>query len=460
MSILFFLFVLAKRIQIVYDYNENVEGLEHTFVFATQQNQNYGTIYFNPENFPYSIYQYVPVYFDLVSSLVNDTIDPRPIYIIGRWINLIANLFTAVFVFLFCGRIFKLDLLTSLTAALISFTFFYAHAYAFRPDSLKILLSFISLFLIVLGTIERKYMAILAGSFFGALCLFTKQDGFLLGFVCLIFFIYYKDFKACLYFILGYTFCLIILALIYIYPNAENFYLNVVVGLNQGISFDWFRLILRLYYQDLYLLIFTLSIIIWATLTTKSEGTFKALLLVTIVYLFFEIFGMLKWGSTFVYLSEAILLSFILATVCVVRLIRLYSQRSFILSSYFFFTMFLSLIFIDDDSMNRYWPDSEKLNANKDLYQKKLTIGNSLRENWLSTGDLILSFDKGLNNFISEYVIFGTYEVEYPDFMRCDFNYPFQPNRIFTYDQLFDDINAGKVQYLISRNCDQIERFF
>jgi len=456
----FLIYLLFYRVMIVYDYSENIAGLEHTFIYATQLIMMRGSMYSDPEVHPYSLYQYTPLYFETVAAIANDVKDPRQIYIIGRWLNFIANVLSGLFVFFICFKGFKISRTAAIIAGIMSFSLYFAHSYAFRPDGAKTMFSLLSLLLIILNIEKVNRLQLLLAGLACTISFYFKQDGCLVGLMALIILGWHKNYKAILFFCVGSFSSLVAFSAFYLIRSGEDFYLNMAKGLQQGANFEWLSFLVKYYHCDLYILII-MMLGIWLGLRKAKPGKLEwSVLAVSVLYQAFGWLSAFKWGSTFAYLTEAFVLNCALFFVVIdkIELSEKNKSRLLLFGSMIFVVN--GLISLDNHTWHRYWPKKSQRELNKERYERKAYAAKMFESKWLKEGDYYLCFDKGFNTFLPEHIVFSTYEVEYPNYMACNFNFHTLPNQIFDYSNLDDDIDQGKINYLISRDCNKIEKMF
>lgn len=136
------LYMLSVRFLLIFSYNTDLDGAEFTFIHYLQQLLSGKPLYLDPEHFPFSATIYTPAYLYLVYFVCKfyrlDYIrDIHEIYMAGRTVS-----FFFVFVSLFyIDRFSKRQNAGAFTRMLMLCIFLLlitGHAYATRPDSMKI----------------------------------------------------------------------------------------------------------------------------------------------------------------------------------------------------------------------------------------------------------------------------------------------------------------------------------
>lgn len=136
-------YLLLIRFILIFSYSIDLDGAEFTFIHYIQQCLKGESLYLNPESFPYSITIYTPLYLEIVkfwSSVfsVDYIFDIHRIFIIGRVVSFLFTIICLYFIFRFAIKQTK-HIQTSLFISTLFLVLMTGHAFATRPDSLKIL---------------------------------------------------------------------------------------------------------------------------------------------------------------------------------------------------------------------------------------------------------------------------------------------------------------------------------
>lgn len=134
--------MLTVRVLLIFSYNLDLDGAEFTFVHYLQQLLSGNPLYLNPESHPYSAVIYAPANLYLAyytSRLFHlDYIhDIHTLYILGRSISFVFVLLCIYYVWQFSKR-YAEDKNTQIISVCLFLLLLTGHAYAFRPDSMKI----------------------------------------------------------------------------------------------------------------------------------------------------------------------------------------------------------------------------------------------------------------------------------------------------------------------------------
>ncbi|HAB90017.1 MAG TPA: hypothetical protein DCF84_05725 [Bacteroidetes bacterium] len=460
LALVFFAIQLANRIFLIIEPSPDLGGVETTFVHGVQSIQHHGTLYKNPEKPPYEFFQYHPLYFYTVALLVDKEDDPVLIYRVGRSLNLLFNLLTIALLALFMRHQLSIEKYLSWAIALLAFSLFWSHNIAVRPDSLK------TLWLVASASLLWKYLLVnydskneqrivnSITSFFPiALCstlaFATKQDGILaMGIFPLTIWVALGFSRA---FVLGLMMLLSNLLFVLLLSSISPLYwTNAWLGLNQGLSLPWLRYMASFHHLDL--LLYGGWLVAWVIgfVRLRTNDTRKKIWLTfTIPWWVLGVWMMLKWGSTPVYLMEAILFMLLSTAWLIQDCPRLYNVLllSMVLFSVFWYSQ--------GNSMSHRFAQIDRYDHLQEEALRKRKLADYLK-NQLHDKESVLSFDKALNVYLYPNLYWSTYEAEYPNGMDCEFQFPFGPRKIFSLDSLHTDLAQGKLPYVISRPCSRI----
>src|SRR5690606_3125719 len=139
------------RVLIIISDNSDYQGIEQNVIYSTQTLLSGNILYQSPKELPFSITQYMPLYYYLLEGTMRifnyDAEDIKALYTIGRTWSLIFNLLSTLLIFRISGNIFKLKSHQALWLAFFTLTFVFLHIAAVRPDSMHDMFGFASIYL-------------------------------------------------------------------------------------------------------------------------------------------------------------------------------------------------------------------------------------------------------------------------------------------------------------------------
>ena len=314
-------FIFLERIELISSYNADLGGTEPNIIYGIQRLMDDQTLYSDPNQPPYAIITYSPLYFHICATIGNafdlDQNEPIEIYRLSRAISLLFNLGLTVFVFLIAYRIFNLSWMVSVISAIMSFLYLRITEFS-RVDSLYHLILIGCIYLLLEYSIcnnkKRGLQLLGVASALGMLSLFAKQSGLILLVLMVFFLIYTRDdLKNILFSLLTMLGSFLLFLLLFSQGSFYDLFQNTYNGVDNGVSIgDWFyRRILLFYAREInFFTAFVLALASFLLIEFKDK---KNILLGLGIWATFS-FGLLttfKWGSMPSYFTPFICLGFI-----------------------------------------------------------------------------------------------------------------------------------------------------
>ena len=314
-------FIFLERIELISSYNADLGGTEPNIIYGIQRLMDDQTLYSDPNQPPYAIITYSPLYFHICATIGNafdlDQNEPIEIYRLSRAISLLFNLGLTVFVFLIAYRIFNLSWMVSVISAIMSFLYLRITEFS-RVDSLYHLILIGCIYLLLEYSIcnnkKRGLQLLGVASALGMLSLFAKQSGLILIVLMVFFLIYTRDdLKNILFSLLTMLGSFLLFLLLFSQGSFYDLFQNTYNGVDNGVSIgDWFyRRILLFYAREInFFTAFVLALASFLLIDFKDK---KNILLGLGIWATFS-FGLLttfKWGSMPSYFTPFICLGFI-----------------------------------------------------------------------------------------------------------------------------------------------------
>ncbi|MFN8262594.1 MAG: hypothetical protein U0T07_03635 [Chitinophagales bacterium] len=148
----FFFIGYILFVRIIYLFSKSIDlgGMEFSFIYQQQFIDKHNVLYLNPDNFPFYISFYPPLYPYLMKVLlaffnINVYTDISNALILGRLLSL-TSLFFVIYFILKIIRFISVNISHKYLLCLIFILLLPEHFYTFRPDSLKVLCFIIFLF--------------------------------------------------------------------------------------------------------------------------------------------------------------------------------------------------------------------------------------------------------------------------------------------------------------------------
>lgn len=241
--LLSFSITLYMRIDLLHVYYVDFGGLDPNVVYGTQRLLLGEPLYQNPEQSPYAIIQYMPIYYHLCAWLAAKlgihALEVQALYVLMRTVALICNLLTTGILYALIRRM-EIGNKTALVFSLPIFCLFTWH-YFLRCDSLQILGFAAGMYALVRYAQKPALTWIVVAAMATTLGILAKQNGIMLLGIAGAWWWSQKRLKTALL----YT-CLSIISLglslaLIIDNDWVSFYQNAILGLENGIRFDFFN---------------------------------------------------------------------------------------------------------------------------------------------------------------------------------------------------------------------------
>lgn len=309
------------RFKVIFLVNPDVGGIESNVIYSVLRLLAGYPLYQNPEQSPYAITQYSPIYYYLtagLSQLVGFTPDDvYEVYAVGRCISLIASCFYVWGIFRL-ARWLQLPASVAALVGIIAFCLLPPQSYA-RPDSL-----YNALVIWTIGAVLRwngsspakplNYGAALT-ALLAAVALFSKQSALCLPIIVGGYLVFFSDKPRQIFSFLGwFILWLGMLYVIFFRQEATLVYANIVQGINNGIDLANFRYNL----VDHYLRPFAWLIIPGLAISIRyilfEQGNRQVIGLAALGLFLYALATGLKWGSALNYFTEFTGLACLLVT--------------------------------------------------------------------------------------------------------------------------------------------------
>lgn len=323
LSIVVFLIFFVYRIALIFYPTPDVGGVEGNIIYFIQRILDGQALYTDPAQPPYAIAQYPPLYYHIVSAAARiagvGPDDVYSIFITGRIISLLLNIGLIVIVFFIARKIYFISFSRSLLVSVASFIFLDITSFA-RPDSLYHFFFMLTLYILLKSFRDKEEgrdigkTAIIYLAIFSIITFFSKQTGIILFVINFSWLAFLKEYRK-LFMYLGFCLGTLTIFLIGIQSlfGMHSFLKNTIIGINNGISFGWYRgVFINSFYLGIGLLFLSLFIAVLFIIRKESRLLLR-LSGFTLLLLFVFLNGIgLKLGSSPGYLTEWWTLLFVL----------------------------------------------------------------------------------------------------------------------------------------------------
>lgn len=316
-----FLFYFLYRVLLLFYPHPDSGGVEGNVVYFIQRILDHQPLYPDPEQAPFAIAQYGPLYYYLVAAIGRITgtgaAEVQDIFLTGRFVSLVLNVVMMLVVFRICRNVFSVSIRAAITAAVTSFIFLTITSFA-RPDSLYHVFSLGSIgFLLKAEKTGYKKGILLLSAFLAVMALFTKQTGVVLPLITGSWLIWNKKYRQL--FLYSFIYLVATGAALMIIDQAESltaWYRNTIQGVNNGISPGWYlvNFLKQLFYGPGIVLIPAFFLIIVLVRNERRNVHQLSGYILIMLFLMLNLIG-LKLGSVPGYLTEWWVMLFVLLAV-------------------------------------------------------------------------------------------------------------------------------------------------
>ena len=310
------LLMLMVRVLLVYARTADLAGMEMNVIYGIQRIMSHNGLYTDPQQPPFAIVLYSPLYCYLVAGIakllrLQPGIDLLVIYEIGRWANILFNIASACIGYRILRDIFTVRRSAACLGAALIWLCFYNINYAVRPDSMKSFFFILGAYYFLLSGNTGKSKHVIIAAISGCCAAFAKQDGIIFCLVILVFYLWRKEYRL---FIMALTAIAVTQLCFHAIMTAlygQAFFLNTVKGLDNGISIEWLKFAFKGYPQRMF---FFIALGIGAGilfLWRGDSGAHRALGLLALTTFCAESALILKFGSVPAYFVDFHNLAFI-----------------------------------------------------------------------------------------------------------------------------------------------------
>ena len=447
-----FFAVLGLRIYMIFLYQSDLGGVESNVIYTILRGIGGYNLYCNPEQPPFSITQYSPLYYYATIGICKALqIDPKQvheIYIVSRAFSLICNLLFAGMSYWILGKIFNITGVLRGIAGIFSFVYLEVESFS-RPDSLYnfFVLLTIGIFLLFLQKKENKeknwYLTFAA--IFSIITQFTKQSGIYIP--CLLLFYNIFILYSWRYFIHT-AIVMVITGGILLWLTAGEdvavFFQNIIGGVNNGVSYNWWAkrmLILHIKSENIFDIL-GLFLGLWYLINVKNHAHRFLGLCALSMFLFANVTG-LKIGSAPNYFTEFLALTFILISIFI------HQNRHFIIQTlehqkhYSILLLLCCTFTIGVHTLYIYHVHPKFTSITYQTYLENQEVVKFLEKEGLAPDDLVFTTTHRydfLNKFLFKNSAFPQKEIVVAN-----------PPNAFEYSALHQAVQRGKLKYFIMR---------
>ncbi len=429
------------RVGLVFSFDPEIGGIDNNFVYTVTRMLGGYPMYMNPEEFPFAINLYPPLYFDLcylAGKIFQINADNAiAVYRLCRSISFLCDAGTVILLYLILKRnLFVRKEVSVLIAGLFSCLLCYLGYTFSRCDSL-LLFIYAAVFFVLTSIKAWKAHHIILLSALCVACIFSKQNGILLPVICCLWLLTQGHKKSLAIFTVS-TILIssAVLSLYFFRYNNEIFLANTVKALQNKISWSWFYTYIFKSLVDSLLIIPLLIALSFSVLEVKKWKR-DPLPAIFLIQLLFSLASALKWGSSLGYFNE----SFFLVPLILAGPLRNLEKKSFVNKSTSYLLPFISLFALFVYSQGYLFFLSQQKVKRKE-YQDEVQIRDYLQSRMKQ--QFVFNLSNANRSFFKN--LFYR-EMAVPNFDMVDCCT--LPDKNFNYQRLKQGFQDGAIQFII-----------
>jgi len=308
-----FLFLnLGSKFILARSYVPELGGFERNVIWGVQQILAGNPLYTNPDLPPFSMIQYMPLYYYLMAFLGKmagiQAGDAHAVYVLCRGFNLFTSVLLCSGIFLSMRKSFQTALLPAAGFAAFAFLLLEPFTLSGRPDMLKSFFFLLQVLLLCSGKFSRLRTLIPLSLLLSLLCFLCKQDGITAFAVLPAALFLGRQWKALLLYILSASGFLAFVLLVLQSSFDGNFFSNVLGALQNGISISWFMSVFGGFFVR-YAFLFAPALVLSYEFVQEKSLRFRIAGSAFLLAFFPPLLASLKYGSGPNYFQEAMLLA-------------------------------------------------------------------------------------------------------------------------------------------------------
>lgn len=452
LSVGVFVMFLIARIVLLNSYVADIGGIENNVIYSVSKMLNGGTLYENPELGNFNISQYSPIYYFLFYGCCKlfqfqSIEDLQSIYITGRFLSLLFNLFGAILIYRLLSRVFSVHKYIALIAMSLYFLTLTQIHFSARPDGLFSMVFIGCIYAVSVYLRKGKGSYLILASVLAVMSVFIKQNGIQFLVLLPAFFMLVGRYKALLtnlgILLLGTVFFFLSFHWVY----GENFLLNTIGGLNNGTSMSRAYYVASHFIQQnaLLLIVGAFFSMMWSNKKQPSELRFLAFMLAGLFV--FALITSSKIGSWVNYYNEFAIAVILIASIRVDELSRQNDpSNNIVRQAGLFLMLYLSISIPYAFSRKVFEVHIGHFQVEATSLEEKQAVGRYL-QNHLEDDKFFLAFDGHINSMLPMQSVVPNKDLV-PT--QSSFNYA-------ALKQLFDD---DRVQFIVIRKGEPLQSMF
>lgn len=448
--------LFALRFLLALSYLPETGGVSINVLYGITRIINGSYLYTDPELPPFPIIQYMPLHFysiKAIASILGLQNDIHGLMVLNRLFCLLIDCLCVFIISRSLNKHFKLNLIFSVTLALIYFVSIPGIIYS-RGDNLYLLFFITTVILLhenfsesTVKSWTSKYLPHLTG-LTSALAINTKQTGLFLIVLCFIYFLFHKNLIVNLvkYGISFLSVTLVIFLLTEPAASISAFKLNVIDGVKNGININWFlEVFLKNYFLKFSYLLAGGILIAILLLKNNSEKINRFAGFGICWYFSVAVLSSFKAGSGPNYYLEFLVLS-------IFGLALLVRNNNFEYRQQLLFVLVLTPFFMIASANDKGWGDIKQMKRAEKDYRNCILVANyvlpKVKENeWVLTN---FHKESTINLHLSDKALFPCREVAL---------YFTRPIGVFHFNEFSRMINTKRIPFIIDHRNELLPVF-
>jgi hypothetical protein len=445
-----------------FSYTVDIAGIEESTVVSVKRLFFHLPLYGDPVQYPFFTFQYPPVYSWLLYTGclllgINPGQDVHSLYVLGRMLNLFANIGSAWLLYRMLKNFQVPDSISKPMAAL-SLLFLAKHGFAVRPDSLKSFLVMAFIYCLVEDLRKQKH-SLLLYVFLGIIP-FVKHDSIIFIAAALYFHLAKRNFVALKKAIAGLSFAGIAMLALLFGQFGFDFFRNIIGTNIEYLNFSPLLITSWVFIKKAWLLL-----IICFAFFNRAKHVFReneSLQFLKITFLFVLVWSFaltLKFGSDIVYFTDLQNLSILLSALAFYHYLKNTDIASWKRMA---ITGSIGILFLCQSNMMRYESspvfNSRATEANYKAEYARMNSFCTAVKNTVKNSEIMFTLDVRLTPFFAQQnCMYGYFYIYHQFLYMTTPDYPLQ-YVVSTYQtgnnfhQMFKD---NKVKWLIIPNNEK-----
>lgn len=407
-------FLIFYRLLICVNYNPEISTGETNNIWNVLKVANGKSIYTDPENTPFEIFQYTPLS-QLPVILAAKIYDPKGDHyyyyalLTGRFLSLLYNLLTFYLIYRLLKYKFGLSTTLSYASAVCGFGLLTHLAFAVRPDSFALLIVIFSIYLFAKAFFDEKRLYFILCGLTFSISFFAKQDSFLILSALGLSLLILRNWKDLIVLSLSFSFSMIVLVLLFKMILGKYFLFSILGGVSTGYTLSTTLLVFERF-LDFYSIFFYLSIVFVYLLFTRLGIQKEKVFFISLTLISFSIAVCIsfKIGSWINYYTPFLIFSIILIYYTV-HLLSKNQDQKIIESALTYFTTIIVGVFVLKQIFH-YTAPFLKYNESKAQHIELVNKLKPFKIESINHGYRIFSFDKPTKLILFQNTLFPNTE--------------------------------------------------